>query len=229
MNRVLRWALGLGIAAMLTIGPFVYYRVQYTTHKRLRVVTPGVLYRSGQMTDEGFADAVARYHIRTIVNVQDDFPDPDISRTYFDRRTVKESAMCQQLGVRFVFVPPDVIARSRAPAEQPAALDRFWEVMDDPANYPVLIHCKAGLHRTGVLVAAYRIEYEGWTPMAAFRELKAQGFGEFVATSANDYIQEYVLTYRPRSQKPEARSQKQRNGGPALPAHRAVADIDSGF
>ena len=80
--------------------------------------------------------------------------------------------------------------------------------MDDPANYPVLIHCKAGLHRTGILVAVYRMEYEGWTPQAAIRELKDNGFGEFVCSSANNYVQEYILTYRPRSRKSEVRGQK---------------------
>jgi protein-tyrosine phosphatase len=71
--------------------------------------------------------------------------------------------------------------------------------MDDPANYPVLIHCKAGLHRTGCLVAVYRMEYEGWSPTEAIAEMKDLGFGDAACTSANDYIQQYVLTYQPRN------------------------------
>jgi tyrosine-protein phosphatase SIW14 len=61
----------------------------------------------------------------------------------------------------------------------------------------VLLHCKAGLHRTGVLVATYRLEYEGWTPAAALAELRANGFGEWASTAANDYILDYILAYRP--------------------------------
>ena len=68
--------------------------------------------------------------------------------------------------------------------------------MDDPANHPVLLHCRAGLHRTGVLAAVYRMEYQGWTPAQAIDELKAYGFGEFPCSSANDYITQYVLTFR---------------------------------
>ena len=60
----------------------------------------------------------------------------------------------------------------------------------------MLIHCKAGLHRTGILTAVYRMEYEGWTPAQAYRELKAHGFGDWACTSANDYVNEYVLQYR---------------------------------
>jgi protein tyrosine/serine phosphatase len=61
----------------------------------------------------------------------------------------------------------------------------------------VLIHCKAGLHRTGVLSAVYRMEYQGWTRAQAYAELKAHGFGDTYCTIANDYVKQYVLTYEP--------------------------------
>jgi protein-tyrosine phosphatase len=63
----------------------------------------------------------------------------------------------------------------------------------------VLIHCKAGLHRTGILVAVYRMEYEGWSPADAFREAREHGFGNW--TSANEYVTQYILDYRPRRQR----------------------------
>ena len=70
--------------------------------------------------------------------------------------------------------------------------------MDDPESHPVLLHCRAGLHRTGVLVATYRQEFDGWGPFAALQELKEHGFGDKAATAANDYIRQYVLNFRPR-------------------------------
>jgi len=56
-----------------------------------------------------------------------------------------------------------------------------------------------------VLVAVYRMEYEGWAPAEAFRELKAHGFGAWVCTSANDYVTQYVLTYQPGRRRGVAR------------------------
>ena len=70
-------------------------------------------------------------------------------------------------------------------------------VFDDPASYPVLIHCKAGLHRTGCMAAVYRMEYQGWTPRQAVAEMRANGFAATDCTSANDYIYQYVTSYRP--------------------------------
>jgi protein tyrosine/serine phosphatase len=196
---ILRWSFGLGIAALVTLVPYCYYRATYAYGKRLREVTPGVLYRSGQMTAEGFTDAVRRYHIRTIINLQDEYPDPDLRLSYFGRGHIKESELCQRLGVRYVYIPPDLISRRLVPQKHPVAIDRFREVMNDPSSRPVLIHCRAGLHRTGVITAVYRMEYENWTPQEAMRELKANGFGEFVAVAANDYIKQYILTYQKRT------------------------------
>jgi protein tyrosine/serine phosphatase len=197
MNLLLRSLFGLGIAALLIVVPFIHYRAAYAHGKRIHEVSPGVLYRCGQLTEEGFADIVERYHIRTIINAQDEFPDPDIEAGYFDRHTRKESELCRRLGVRYVFLPPDLMDQRRLPAGRPAAIDRLLTILDDPANHPVLIHCHAGLHRTGCYTAVYRMEYEGWSPRQAIAELKANGFGEFVCSSANEYILQYILTYRP--------------------------------
>ena len=192
----LRWTLGVTIAVSVFAIPILHYRSVYAHAKRLRVVVPGQVYRSGQLTADGLTEAVQRYQLRTVVNLQDEFPDPDLSQSYFDRSTVKESELCQRLGVRYVHLRPDLIPRRQVPENRPKAIDELLLLLDDPANYPVLLHCKAGLHRTGVLVAVYRMEYQGWTPREAIRELKENGFGESTCHSANDYIRQYVLTYR---------------------------------
>ncbi len=39
-------------------------------------------------------------------------------------------------------------------------LNSFYEIMDNPENYPVLIHCYHGAGRAPLFGAVYRIEYE---------------------------------------------------------------------
>ena len=39
--------------------------------------------------------------------------------------------------------------------------------MDNPDNYPVLIHCYHGVGRAEMYSAIYRIEYENWLPEEA--------------------------------------------------------------
>ncbi len=197
MSRTLRFALIICIAVVVAVVPVVHYRSVYAHSKRLRVIVPDRVYRSGQMTAEGFADTVRTLHIKTIINVQDDFPDPDVHLTFWDGRTIEESALCNRLKVRFVHLAPDLISRWEIPEHRPAAIDQFLDLLDDESVYPVLIHCKAGLHRTGVLAAVYRMEYQGWSHAEAYRELRAHGFGDWVSTCSNDYIAQYVLSYRP--------------------------------
>lgn len=194
-----RWGLGIVIAVMIAAVPYTYYRWEYADHKRLREVTPGRVYRSGHLTAVGFAEAAKRLQLRTFINLQDEYPDPDVNVSFFDRTNVKEKALCEQLGVRYAYIAPDLSPPDQMPPNLPKAIDEFLKLMDDADSYPVLIHCRAGLHRTGVLTAVYRMEYEGWSTRDAYRELKANGFGDSVCTSANEYVAQYVLAYRPRS------------------------------
>ena len=194
----LRWLFGLTVAAVIVAVPTVHYRAVYNHGRRLRVVEPGVLYRSGALTVEGFKDAVAQLGIKTIINLQDEFPDPALRNSYFDTRTSSEVELCKLLGVRYVYIAPDLIPRHQVGRERPKAIEQFLAVMDDPSNYPVLVHCKAGLHRTGCMVAVYRQEYQCWTAYAALQEAKANGFGEWASTADNDYIVQYITTYQRR-------------------------------
>jgi tyrosine-protein phosphatase SIW14 len=69
-------------------------------------------------------------------------------------------------------------------------------MMSDPAvPKPVLIHCFAGIHRTGGHVAAYRIERNGWTPEEALRELQAHGTRR---TTYAPNLVEFVRSFQPQ-------------------------------
>jgi hypothetical protein len=202
MTKTWRVALVVGAAvALFGVAPYVYFRSVYTHGKRLHEVVPGRVYRSGQLTVAGFTEVVQRYGIRTIVNVQDDNPDPDLFVSFWGSKTIRESELCARLGVRLVQIAPDLVSRRAAPGERPRAIDEFLAVLDREDTYPVLIHCKAGLHRTGILTAVYRMEYQGWSHSAAYHELKGLGFGSWACTSANDYVSQYVLSYRPGSRR----------------------------
>src|SRR5947209_13808181 len=97
MAAFTRWTLGLVIAVLVVVVPVVDYRWTYTHAKRLRVVTPEKFYRSGEMTASGFREAVARLRIRTIVNLQDEYPDPLLSEGYLFGGTIRESKLCSQM------------------------------------------------------------------------------------------------------------------------------------
>lgn len=189
--------LGTVIGAATLAVPAAYYRHSYATAKRLRVVTPGRLYRSGQLTAEGFREAVRRFDLKTVINLQEENKDPFMPEAWLGKPSVRESDLCRSLGVRYVSLDGGELPPPDAPADaRPKAVDEFLRLLDDPAIYPVLIHCKAGLHRTGLMTAIYRMEYEDWTQAAAVRELRANGFGDFACTADNLYVAKFVQAYR---------------------------------
>jgi tyrosine-protein phosphatase SIW14 len=221
-----RWCMGISIGLFIAIVPYVYYRMTYRTNKRLRVVVANKVYRSGAMTAVGFRNAVERLGIRTVLNLQEESPDPEMDSSYFSLSTIKESELCKELGINLVFMHVEIVPPAEFPATQPPTIERFRAIMDDPSNYPVLIHCRAGLHRTGCLVALYRMEYEGWTRDEALRELKSHGFGEFVSSSANDYIMQYIVSYQPRPRAADGTLPAPTAPGvPVLPVSRATDDF----
>ena len=123
-------------------------------------VKRGILYRSGQLTADQLTEAVKRYNLRTIINLQ--WPGEEL-------RT--ERAACRRLGVDFVNLP--------MPGD---GLGEEWQfreilkILDDPARRPVLVHCARGTCRTGAAVAFYRFERDGWTPDDVASELRRQTY-----------------------------------------------------
>jgi protein tyrosine/serine phosphatase len=57
--------------------------------------------------------------------------------------------------------------------------DRVLEalrVMADPANRPLMVHCRQGADRTGAIVALYRVVVQGWSKQKALLEMKDGGY-----------------------------------------------------
>ena len=52
----------------------------------------------------------------------------------------------------------------------------FLKDVDDPANGVVYVHCAGGRHRTGSMIAVYRMTHDGWTADQAFQEMKRYDF-----------------------------------------------------
>jgi tyrosine-protein phosphatase SIW14 len=199
-----RWVLGGLVVVVALGGPLAYYRTVFENYRRFRVVTPDRFYRSGQLTARGLEQVIKRHGIKTVVNLQDENQDPFMPVVWAGSTGVRESELCARLGVRYVALEANEITPPAefAAGKRPVVIDQYLKILDDPTAYPVLLHCRAGLHRTGQLTAIYRMEYEGRTPAAAMEELRANGYGTFAATTANAYIAQYVAGYKPGVRNP---------------------------
>jgi tyrosine-protein phosphatase SIW14 len=139
--------------------------------RNLHTVEPGVLYRSGQLSRTGFEMTLRTHRIRTVVTLRT-VRDPN--RPYLDEW---EAEICRERGVQHIRILPKPWlpdANGHMPGED--WVRQFLEVMDNTDNYPVLVHCFAGVHRTGTMCAAFRIRHQGWPADRAIAEMETLGF-----------------------------------------------------
>jgi tyrosine-protein phosphatase SIW14 len=173
------------IALLMIGGPIAYKRWHDREFRNFHVVEEGVLYRSGQLPLTRLQQIVKERDIRTVICLREgNKPDDQAEETW-----IKAS------GRKFVRIqPPQWFpdAEGKIPGE--AALKAFREVMDDPANYPVLVHCYAGYHRTGAMCAAYRIDYQGWSNAEAMAEMRVLGYS---ILDDHEDVLHYFTNYRP--------------------------------
>lgn len=116
-------------------------------------------YRGGQPDAEGFA-RLKQLGIKTVIDLRKD-----------SVAAAPEQARAQ--GMQYFNIP--MKASRPATPEQTAY---FLKLVNDPANWPVYVHCKGGRHRTGALTAVYRITHDGWTADQAWDEMKKYDFND---------------------------------------------------
>jgi protein tyrosine/serine phosphatase len=83
----------------------------------------------------------------------------------------EEPLWVRSAGMQYFNIP---LKASRPATEEQTAY--FLSLVNDPANWPVYVHCKGGRHRTGALTGIYRITHDGWTADQVYREMKQYDF-----------------------------------------------------
>ena len=192
---LLRILLTTAVVALIAAVPLLHKVNRVATVRNLRTVEPGVLYRSGQMSPEAFERVVRERDIRTVFSLRD-------ARFSGSEQTDDfEQKLCESTGRKFHRLPiPDwEPVDGRIPGEETVRL--FLNLLAQPEETPrpMLVHCFAGEHRTGAMVAVYRIEYDGWRNEEAIEEMTAVGN---IRTSYARSLTDYLTAYAPRRRPP---------------------------
>jgi tyrosine-protein phosphatase SIW14 len=183
MPHSLRITFGLSIAALLIGVPLWYSSYHSRCFRNFHVVEEAVLYRSGQNNLAGLKRIIHDYGIKTVVSLRDGDKTNDLE---------EERYLLSETHVNFVRIPPRAWWASDGSVPAEIGLAQFREVMDNPANYPVLVHCFAGIHRTGAFCAIRRMDHDGFTNEEAIREMKNLGY-----TIEHMDVLPYLRNYRP--------------------------------
>ena len=131
-------------------------------------------FRGAQPRGTDYRD-LAAIGVKTVIDLQADGPS-------------NEAGAVKAAGMNFIRIG---MTTTKAPTE--AQVARFLDIVNDPANQPVFVHCAGGRHRTGTMTALYRMTNEGWTPAQAYNEMKQYRFEGF---PDHPVLRDYVYAYK---------------------------------
>lgn len=129
-------------------------------------------YRGAQPENDGFSTLRAM-GIRTVINL----------RLKHSERDEVEAA-----GMRSIEIPMNAFTSVKEDD-----IRRILAILADEGNHPVFLHCKHGKDRTGLIVALYRMDEQGWPKAEAVDEMEDYGFN-----GALFKLKRYIRAYRPK-------------------------------
>jgi len=139
-------------------------------------VVDGRIYRGEQPGKKDYA-SLAAIGVKTIIDLRDD--------------AVRSSERdAKAAGLNYVNIRID---GHGIPTDAQAA--QFLKIVDDPASGVVYVHCAGGRHRTGSMIAVYRMAEDGWTIDQAYKEMLAY---DFYTGGGHEGFKTYVYDYYKR-------------------------------
>ena len=135
-------------------------------------------YRGAQPMPDDYA-SLAKLGIKTIIDLRNDPTD-------------YEKSSAEAVGIKYINIP---MSGWQSPKDTDIA--QFMKIATDPATGKFYVHCKAGIHRTGITAAIYRMEKDGWDYDKSYQEMKNYNFSAGLVHGA---LKSYVKKYDARLQ-----------------------------
>ena len=146
---------------------------------------PGVKIKNfGQMDDRFYRGAqpemddyksLKELGIKTVVDLRNDPTD-------------YEKGAVEALGMKYVNIP---MSGWKSPKD--SDIQEFLKLANNPETGAFYVHCKAGIHRTGVAGAVYRFTKYGWDYDKIYQEMKNYDFSAGLVHGAlKSYVKDYA-------------------------------------
>ena len=168
------------------IGGKQYY--DYKVNHNFKVISEGKVYKSGVIPPDDIADFVKEHNIKSIIDLRF----PGTADLVNNPEIPVELVAEKEAAAKIVDLNYFNLGSDQVPT--PENLEDFFKIMDNPASYPVLIHCFHGVGRAEMYSAIYRIEYENWDRDDARKETRfLTKFSSFdLGKPKGDFLHSYL-------------------------------------
>ncbi len=132
------------------------YAYDMHINHNFEIITAGKVYKSGAIPPEEIKDFVNEHKIKSIVDLRYPGTNDLENNPEIPKELTEEQKAVEAIGGVNYF------NNGSAQVPNQKNLDYFFKIMDNPKNYPILVHCYHGVGRAELYSALYRIEYENW-------------------------------------------------------------------
>ncbi|WP_318640050.1 dual specificity protein phosphatase family protein [Flavobacterium ardleyense] len=188
MSNWKKVALAVFVIALIIAAREIYV---VNINHNFETITEGKVYKSGVIPPDELEEYIKKNNIKSVVDLRfpgtgDDVNNPEVP----EELVAEREAIAKLQGVNYFNNGSDQV-----PSQE--RVDSFLKIMDNPDNYPVLIHCYHGIGRAELYSALYRIEYEGMDPDKARRSTRM--LTKWSSFDDGSPKGEYLKAYQPRA------------------------------
>ncbi len=137
------------IIAVAIIAAAIVLLVRHFSIKNFTIVSPGILYTSGQPKGMDYTRLLYKHHIATIINLRS--PAEHREKNWHN----EEITWVRSNGVKYIEMPLDRDPNSPAQFPDANMQAQFLAIMADKLNLPVLIHDGSGERRPAMMAAVW--------------------------------------------------------------------------
>lgn len=168
----------LGLGLLIPFALFIYRTSVFRISKNFAVVEDGKLYRSAQLTTSELEETVEKYKIKTVISLRGS----PAATSYYEN----EADTLERLHVQFV---PVALHDETYPNEKD--LKEIFHQFDH-GEYPMLIHCRVGADRTGLIAALYQRSYMNKSLAEAEKQLSFRNWHvAFLKPAMNQFLHKF--------------------------------------
>jgi hypothetical protein len=179
------WKWGLLLIAVASASLLMYRH--HKRYKHFAVHDPHMVYRSAWLDADVFRELIEEYQIRTVLNLCEP-NELGAEQCQSQRQAVRSS------GAKLIEMP--MPAAKLDPADPEIA--RFVDVLANPENYPLLVHCQHGVTRTAKVLVMYDILYHHMTAEQSIAAMPLFGHDDYpvsVRAFAHNFEEQHAQLY----------------------------------